>query len=64
MAKQIERAVKFLLTHHCYLPGAEGVIGETIELRRDVAEKLLANGGGRIIEPEVKPEPEGESHAA
>lgn len=61
MARQPEFAVKFLLNHHSYLPGAEGVMGQTIECRRELAEKLAASGGGKIIN---KPEPKGESDAS
>lgn len=62
-AKQPERAVKFLLNHHCYLPGAEGVMGQTIEVRRDIAERLSSQGGGRIVEQPSDPATEPESAA-
>ena len=45
----IEHAVKFRLNHHCYLPGAEGFIGQVIEIRRELAERIKKSGGGEIL---------------
>lgn len=59
MARQPERAVRFQLNHHCFLPGAEGVIGQVIEVRRDVADRLLERGGGRVVEEAPAPEKKG-----
>ena len=46
----IEHAVKFRLNHHCYLPGAEGFMGQVIEIRRELAERIKNRGGGDILE--------------
>ncbi len=46
----IEYAVKFRLNHNSFLPWARGTKGEILELRKEDAEKLIAIGGGEIIE--------------
>lgn len=45
----VERAVRFRLNQHSFLPGAEGVIGQVLELRREMAERLVARGCGAIV---------------